>query len=71
MVQPNQNINQPPNVKPTDVKTWLTPESMSPMGRELMEIAADIDSSNELPMDEDAIEREVRRRRGGVSGDDE
>jgi hypothetical protein len=40
---------------------------MSPLGRELMEIAAEIEASDEIPMDEEAVERELRSRRGGYS----
>lgn len=71
MAQPGQNLNQRPPVRPTDVKSWLTPETMSSLGRELMEIASDIEASDEAPMDEEAIERELRRRRGGYSPDGE
>lgn len=67
MAQPGQNLNQQPPVRPTEVKSWLTTETMSPLGRELMEIAAEIEASDEIPMDEDAIERELRNRRGGYS----
>jgi hypothetical protein len=70
MVQLGQNLNQPP-VRPTEVKTWLTAETMSPLGRELMEIATAIESSDEKPRDEDAIERELIKRRGGRSEDGE
>jgi hypothetical protein len=44
---------------------------MSPLGRELMEIAAEIESSDEPPMDEEAVERELAKRRGGYSGNGE
>jgi hypothetical protein len=71
MALPGQNLNQPPPVRPTEVKSWLTPETMSPLGRELMEIAAEIEASDEIPMDEEAIERELRSRRGGYSPDGE
>ena len=71
MAQPGQNLNQRPPVRPTDVKSWLTPETMSSLGRELMEIASDIEASDETPMDEEAIERELIRRRGGYSPDGE
>lgn len=67
MVQPGQNLNQQPPVRPTEVKSWLTKETMSPLGRELMEIASEIEASDENPMDEEAIERELRSRRGGYS----
>jgi hypothetical protein len=39
MTRPGQNLNQQTPIRPTEVKTWLTRESMSPLGRELMEIA--------------------------------
>lgn len=67
MVLPGQNLNQRPPVRATDVKTWLTTETMSPLGRELMELAAEIESSDETPMDEEALEQELIRRRGGYS----
>ena len=67
MAQPGQNLNQQPPVRPTEVKTWLTAETMSPLGRELMEIATEIEASEEVPMDEEAVERELRSRRGGYS----
>jgi hypothetical protein len=71
MAQPGQNLNQQPPVRPTQVKSWLTAEGMSPLGRELMELAAEIESSDETPMDEEAIERELIKRRGGYSPDGE
>ena len=71
MPQTSQNLNQQTPVRPTEVKTWLTSETMSPLGRELMEIAAEIETSDERPMDEDTIERELIRRRGGCSEDGE
>jgi hypothetical protein len=58
MAQPGQNLNQQPPIRPTQVKTWLTTETMSPLGRELMEIAAEIERSDETPMDEAAVERQ-------------
>ena len=67
-MQLGQNLNQPP-VRPTEVKTWLTVETMSPLGRELMELATAIYQSDENPMDENDIEREITKRRGGRSGD--
>ena len=67
MAQPGQNLNQQPPIRPTQVKTWLTTETMSPLGRELMEIAAEIESSDETPMDAEAVEQELISRRGGYS----
>lgn len=71
MSQLGQNLNQRPPVRPTEVKSWLTSETMSPLGRELMELAAEIEVSDETPMDEEAIERELIKRRGGYSPDGE
>ncbi len=71
MPHTSQNLDQQTPVRPTDVKTWLTAEAMSPLGRELMEIAAEIEASDEDPMDEDTLERELIRRCGGYSEDGE
>jgi hypothetical protein len=70
MDQPNQNLNQPP-VRPTEVKAWLTAETMSPLGRELMEIALEIERSDEPLMTEEDVERDLSRRRGGYAPDAE
>ena len=67
MAQPGQNLNQQPPVRPTQVKSWLTAEAMSPLGRALMEIATEVEASDDTPMDEEEIERELTRRRGGHS----
>jgi hypothetical protein len=71
MAEPGQNLNPEPPVRPTQVKSWLTAETMSPLGRALMGLAAEIEASDETPMDEEAIEREMTRRRGGHSLDGE
>ena len=71
MAQTRHNLNQQPPIRPTELKPWLTRETMSPLGRELMEIADQIESSDETPMDEEALERELIRRRGGYSGNGE
>lgn len=71
MAQPDQNLRQQTPIRPTEVKTWLTAETMSPLGRELMEIADEIERSDEEPLDEDALEWELIRRRGGYSADGE
>ena len=67
MPQLDQNLNRQTPVRPTQVKTWLTTETMSPLGRELMEIAAEIQASDEEPLGEDELERELITRRGGYS----
>ncbi|MFN0119540.1 MAG: hypothetical protein ACKV2V_03450 [Blastocatellia bacterium] len=63
MAQPNQNQNSIPLVQSTDIKAWLTAETMSPLGRELLRLAEEIAQSDEEPMDEAAIERELSQRR--------
>jgi hypothetical protein len=68
-MQRRQNLNQFP--RPTKVKTWLARDTMSPLGRELMEIAGEVEASDDKALDEDAIERELIRRRGGYSENDE
>lgn len=64
---PASNLNRQPKfeVRRTNVKTWLTPELMSPLGRELFEIAKEIEESDEPAFDETDIERELEKRRGG------
>ena len=71
MAQINPNLHEPPPVQMTNVKTWLTLEEMSPLGRDLMKIAEEIDNSDETPMDEEAIERELLKRKGGFSNNGE
>ena len=65
MAQVNKEIIS--TVRPTDVKTWLTYETMSPLGRELMKIAEEIEASDAMEMSEDDIERELALRRGGYA----
>lgn len=69
---PASNLNRQPNfeVRLTNVKTWLTPETMSPLGRELFEIAREIEKSDEPALDDKAMERELAKRRGGFEGND-
>jgi hypothetical protein len=67
MAQPGQNLNQKPPIRPTEVKTWLTAETMSTLGRDLMELAGEIEGSDEVPMDEEALAQELIKRRGGYS----
>ncbi len=67
---PASNLNRQPKfeVRRTNVKTWLTPELMSPLGRELFEIAKEIEESDEPAFDEADIEKELEKRRGGYFG---
>ncbi len=73
MSQPNINTNQPTDfpVRRTEIKTWLTEETMSPLGRELMHIARAIEASDEPALDEEDIEKELKKRRGGCAEDGE
>lgn len=63
---PESNLDPQTNfkVRRTSIKTWLTPETMSPLGKELFEIAKDLEESDEPAFDEHAIEQEWKRRRG-------
>ena len=63
MAQVNKEIL--PTIRSTEVKFWLTPETMSPLGRELIKIAEEIETSDAAEMSEDDIERELALRRGG------
>ena len=54
-------------VRRTAVKDWLTYDTMSPLGRSLMDIAKQIEESDAPPMDEESIEAELLKRRGGYS----
>ena len=65
MAQVNRDVF--PTVRPTEVKTWLTPETMSPLGRTLMKIAEEIEASDTVEMNEEEIERELALRRGGYN----
>jgi hypothetical protein len=73
MSRSNTNTNQPTDfpVRRTEIKTWLTEETMSPLGRELMEIARAIEASDEPALDEEDIEKELKRCKGGYAEDGE
>ncbi len=70
-----RNLNDrnlyPPLVRRAAVKETLTEEEMSPLGRDLVRISAEIEASGEELLSHEEIEREVRRRRGGYDADDE
>jgi hypothetical protein len=47
----------------------IPPEAeRTPLGRELMKIVAEIDLSDDPPLSEQDLERELKMRRGGFSG---
>ena len=68
-ITPNQPAEFP--VRRTEIKTWLTEETMSPLGRELMKIAREIEASDDLALDEEDVEKELKKRRGGYAEDGE
>jgi hypothetical protein len=65
MAQVNREVL--PTVRPTEVKTWLTPETMSPLGRKLIKIAEEIETSDTAEMSEEDIESELALRRASVN----
>lgn len=71
MAQPNLNSELTPvwPVRRTELKPWLAEESLSPLGRELLRLAREIEQSDEPEFDEAAIERELNQRRGGYIPD--
>lgn len=70
---PISNLNRKVKfeVRQADVKTWLTPETMSPLGKELFKIAKEIEESDEPAFDDEAVEREIKKRRGGYDFDEQ
>lgn len=68
---PNKSdADVPVRPRRTRIKEWLTYETMSPAGQELMDIAIEIEDSDAPALDEAAVERELRTRRGGHVDDD-
>jgi hypothetical protein len=71
MSRSNIDTDQPAGfpVRRTEIKTWLTEETMSPLGRDLMKIAREIEASDAPALDEEDIEKELRKRKGGYVED--
>jgi hypothetical protein len=65
MAQTNLNKKEVFYVKQTQIKTVLSEKEISPLGRKLMKIAKEIETSDEPAFDETDVERELERRRGG------
>lgn len=65
MPQTNVNKKAAFYVKPTQIKNIFSEKEMSPLGKKLMKIAKEIETSDEPAYGEDDIERELERRRGG------
>jgi hypothetical protein len=56
----------------THIKPWLKYEDMSPLGKQLHDIAKEIELSDDEPAyDMAAIKKELRERRGGFDYEDE
>lgn len=66
-----ENKKRPPEpfkVRRADVSSIpLTEAEMSPLGRKLMKIFAEIDASDDPPMSEEDFERELEMRRMGYT----
>ncbi len=71
MAQSTRNIDFPSTIRPAQINPLHPLESLTPTGRELLEIAQRIASSDELPMSEEDIENELTNRRGGYVHDGE
>ncbi|MCY7376209.1 MAG: hypothetical protein LH472_09595 [Pyrinomonadaceae bacterium] len=71
MPQTNLNKKEVFHVKQTQIKPFLSEKEMSPLGRKLMKIAEEIESSDEPACSEADIERELEKRRGGFVEDGE
>ena len=67
MAQTNRNFNFPTTIRLAQINSFYPVESLTPMGRQLLEIAQQIANSDELPMSENDIENEQIERRGGAS----
>ena len=67
MAKTKLNLNFPLTIRRAQISRQNPLESLTPMGRELLEIAKQIASSDELPMTEKDIENELKIRRGGYT----
>lgn len=67
----NLNKTEFPVVRQAEIKQELVYEDMSPLGKQLSNIAKEIEASDEPAFDEEEIEKELEERRGGHSHNDE
>lgn len=58
-------------VRRAKLNTSDDPRDWSPLGRELMRIAAEIEASDEPGMTQEEIEERIKMGRGGYSEDDD
>lgn len=65
MKQTNQNFDLQSTIRTAQINPLHPLESLTPMGRKLLEMAEKIASSDELPFSEEDIENELTTRRGG------
>lgn len=65
MPQINRKEPQPFTVRRTKLLPIPPEAERTPFGRKLMEIVAEIDASDDPPMSEEDLERELEMRRGG------
>ncbi len=65
-MQKNKKFPEPFTVRRTQLPPLPMSEAeMSPLGRKLMKIVAEIDASDDPPMSEEDLDRELAVRRGG------
>lgn len=71
MAQPNLHSSVMPDspVRRIELKPWPAEETLTPLGRELLRLAREIEQSDEQAFDEADIEQELSRRRGGYTPD--
>lgn len=70
----NPALNEPepvPPVRRAYIPPDLTYETMSELGRELFDLSQEYATSGEKLYSEEELERELRRRKGGYSPDDD
>ncbi len=65
MPQTNRKNQEVFTVRRAELKPIPPVAERTPLGRRLMEIVAEIDASDDPPMSEEDLERELQLRRGG------
>jgi hypothetical protein len=63
--------SEPPNVRRAEVPQNLNLETMSELGRDLMQLSREIEAAGQVLTSEEELEQELARRRGGymLNGD--
>ncbi|MGZ8844824.1 MAG: hypothetical protein ACXW18_14255 [Pyrinomonadaceae bacterium] len=57
--------SEPPNVRRAEVPRDLNLETMSDLGRDLVQLSREIEAAGEMLTSEEELEQELARRRGG------